>query len=122
MKLTKNNVKVGDRLYVIPSDKRKEPWYFTVGKIARKYIIDEYGYNKIEIGTNEIFRKDGIGAVEKVYLSEEKYNEYKSLKSIRSPFANRMYNSSNIFDQMSVEDMEAITKIMCKYDKEWAIR
>lgn len=122
MKLTKDNVKEGDKLYVLPSDKRQKPWYFTVNKIGRKYIVDNYGINKIEIGTNEIFRKDGIGSAEYVYLNEEAYNEEKKLINKRTPFANRMYRSSNIYFQMSEEDVDTITKIMCKYDKEWVTR
>lgn len=122
MKLTKDNVKVGDKLYVFPSDRRQIPWYFTVSKIGRKYIVDNYGINKIELGTNEIFRKDGIGYVEYVYLNEEAYYEEKKLNDKRTPFTNRMYGSSNIYRQMSEEDIDTITKIMCKYDKEWATR
>lgn len=122
MKLTADNVKVGDTLYVVPTDRRQQPWQFKVGKVARKYITDNYGVNKIEIGTCEIYRKDGIGSVEYVYLNEENYKEEQSLKSIRTPFANRMYGSGRIFATMSVEDIEAITKIMCKYDKEWSER
>lgn len=122
MKLTRDNVKVGDRLYVVPSDTRYNPWYFTVGKIGRKYIIDNYGYKKIELGTNEIYRQDGVGAVEGVYLSEEEYHKERGFINKSTPFAQKMYSSSNIYRQMSDEDMEAITKIMCKYDAEWAKR
>lgn len=122
MKITNDNVKVGDILYVVPSDRRMKPWYFTVGKIARKYIVDENGWYKIEIGTNEIYRKNGIGAREYVYLSEEAYKEEKENISRCTSFAHKMYNSSYIYNEMSVEDIEAITKIMCKYDKEWAAR
>lgn len=122
MKITNDNVKVGDILYVVPSDRRMKPWYFTVGKIARKYIVDKNGWCKIEIGTNEIYRKDGIGAREYVYLSEEAYKEEKENISRCTSFAHKMYNSSHIYNEMSVEDIETITKIMCKYDKEWAAR
>lgn len=122
MKLTKDNVKVGDKLYVFPSDRRQRPWYFTVSKIGRKYIVDQYGVNKIELGTNEIYRQDGVGAVENVYFSEEEYHKEREFINKRTPFANKMYSSSNIYRQISDEDMEAITKIMCKYDAEWATR
>lgn len=122
MKLTKDNVKVGDKLYVYPSDSRQRPWYFTVSKIGRKYIVDNYGVNKIEIGTNEIYRKDGIGAVENVYLSEEEYHKEREIINKHTSFVNRLHSSSNIYRKMSDEDIDAITKIMCKYDKEWATR
>ena len=36
MELTKNNVKVGDRLYVIPSDTRKKTLVFYCGKNRTK--------------------------------------------------------------------------------------
>lgn len=122
MKLTADNVKVGDMLYVVPTDRRNQPWQFKVGKVGRKFITDDYGVNKIEIGTNEIYRKDGIGAREYVYLSEEAYKEEKENISRCTSFARKMYDSSYIYNKMSVEDIEAITKIMCKYDEEWATR
>lgn len=122
MKFTKDNVKVGDVLYVMPTDSRfSQPYNFTVGKIARKYIIDKNGFCKIEIGTNEIYRKDGIGPREYVYLNEEHYKEEKRLQDIRAAFAREMYNSTRIYHQMDMADIDAITKIMRKYEDTWTI-
>lgn len=122
MIVTKDNVKVGDTLYIVCTDTRTRPYHMEVEKIGRKYVEGKWGRTKIILGTNEVFHKDGIGATELVFKDEEEYKEYKTLSDTRTTFARNMNSSFNIFNKMSLEDIEIITNIMCKYDSKWRER
>lgn len=115
MIITKDNVKVGDKLWIVCRDTRQRPYWFEVGSIGRKYITDIYGHKKIEIGTNEVYHKDGIGSTEYVYANEEEYAERTRMNGVRKDFWWEMdkYRTSDITE----EDMNAIREILNKYKR-----
>lgn len=76
----------------------------------------------MEQTNNKYEKRDNIGSVENVYLSEEEYHKEREIINKHTSFVNKLHSSSNIYRQMSDEDIDTITKIMCKYDKEWATR
>ena len=118
--LTKDNVKVGDELYVVPSDTRQHPWHFIVGKIGRSYIVDKNGREKIALNTHEIYHKDGIGCTENVFHNEGEYEKWKRHYKIRHNLALKMRECGQLFFKMTDEDIDTINKIMSKYSKGWA--
>ena len=83
--ITKDDFHLGQKLYLVPSDKRDREGYVEVEKVGRKYITLQDG-SRIEINDNHLSRRfyeySNFGVVGKFYLSQDEYLEYLEVEKL----------------------------------------
>ena len=71
-------MKTGDRVYVVPSDSRIQPYYTTIKSIGRKYITtdDHRDYSRFDINTKlSVESSTGWNPRLALYASKEEYEK-----------------------------------------------
>lgn len=115
--MAENNMKVGDKVYVVFNDTRREPFYTTIKSIGRKYItIDNIHYteSKYDIVTKEsVDDCNGHNCKATLYESEQAYIEKQKEIALRKDIA----RSINIdIHSLSIEKLKRILSIINEKD------
>lgn len=105
-----HNIKVGDTLFYVPSDRREYRKEVTVTKVGRNYFY--CGDMKGDLENLHLVREYGSGG--RFYLSKEDYErEVSKNAKMRKVLDLVAYNR----DKVSFEDAESVYSILEKYFK-----
>ena len=102
-------IKVGNRVYIVPDDKRDTPYYRTVVSIGRKYITvdDNSSYNRFYVQTRRSANdKNGWNPRLTLYESER---DYQIMQDERYELISKIQNK---LPNTSLEKLEQIYKLI----------
>ena len=105
-------IKVGNRVYIVPDDKRDTPYYRTVVSIGRKYITvdDNPSYNRFYVQTRRsVDDKNGWNPRLTLYESERDYQIMQEMQNERYELISKIQNK---LPKASLEKLEQIYKLI----------